>query len=463
MAYAVVYESGVAAAAAAMPARAVRSTGAGSVATRGGGQIQAFSTWDLSDPALAQFMGDGMASSTGVAVSAHLALRNSTFFRAVSLIAGAVGMLPLHLMQQDADGSNKRKAREHPLFRLLHKRPNAYQTALEFKAYLQSTALMDGTAYAYVVRSGRRPVALLPLPRLSVTSKLLPDLSDLEFTYTRPNGGQLTLSSKEIFHFRHPLTLDGVNGVSLLRMARDTIGIATVAQRAAAKLFKNGSFAPGVLETEQILGDDVHNRIKNDWEELYSGVDNAGRWPILEQGLKANKLGANAKESQHLETRKHEAEEMARFTGAPRPLLMFDETSWGTGIKELGQGFVDYCLMPWFVSWEQAVERILQPDEEDLFYAKFNAAAFLRGSPNDQAEFFSKALGAGGAPAWMTQNEVRDSFDQNPKDGGDELSSGSSAKRAPVDNAITNAVDRAIEAATPGIIAAAVAKASKRD
>jgi hypothetical protein len=53
-----------------------------------------------------------------------VALRNSTFFRAVSLIAGAVGMLPLHLMQQDADGSNKRKAREHPLFRVLHKRPN---------------------------------------------------------------------------------------------------------------------------------------------------------------------------------------------------------------------------------------------------------------------------------------------------------------------------------------------------
>jgi HK97 family phage portal protein len=85
-----------------------------------------------------------------------VALRNSTFFRAVSLIAGAVGMLPLHLMQQDADGSNKRKARQHPLFRVLHKRPNKFQTALEFKAYLQSVALMDGNAYAYVVRSGRR-------------------------------------------------------------------------------------------------------------------------------------------------------------------------------------------------------------------------------------------------------------------------------------------------------------------
>jgi hypothetical protein len=118
---------------------------------------------------------------------------------------------------------------------------------------------------------------------------------DLEFVYTAPEWRAVTLSSREIFHFRHPLTLDGINGVSLLRWRADTIGIASVAQRAAAKLFKNGSFAPGVLETEQVLGDDVHKRIKDDWEELYSGVENAGRWPILEQGLKAKKLGAERK------------------------------------------------------------------------------------------------------------------------------------------------------------------------
>jgi hypothetical protein len=63
----------------------------------------------------------------------------------------------------------------------------------------------------------------------------------------------------------------------------------------------------------------------------------------------------------------------------------------------------------------------------------------------------------------MSQNEVRDAFDQNPKDGADELSPGSSAPQAAPATAITSAIDRAIEAATPGIIAAAVAKASKRD
>jgi HK97 family phage portal protein len=424
MAYQLVYGSGTAAAAASLPRGWERLKPASRpepVSAPTGGPVQAYSTWDIDDPRLAQFLRDGNVSSTGVSVNAHVALRNPTFFRAINLIAGAVGMLPLHLMQQDEDGTNKAKARQHPLFRVLHRRPNKFQTAFEFKAYLQSVALMDGNAYAYVVRSGRRVIGLVPMVRHSVTPRLTADLMDVEFVYNRPRGGAVTLSSREVFHFRHPVTLDGINGVSLLRMAADTIGIASVAQRAAGKLFKNGSFAPGVLETDNVLGDDVHKRLKDDWEELYSGVDNAGNWPILEQGLKAKSLSPNARESQHLETRQHEAEEIARFTGAPRPLLMFDETSWGSGIEQLGQMFVTYCLMPWFVAWEQAVERILEPDEEDRFYAKFNAGALLRGSMKDQAEFFAKALGSGGSAPWMTQNEVRDNFDTNPKDGGDEL------------------------------------------
>jgi hypothetical protein len=42
---------------------------------------------------------------------------------------------------------------------------------------------------------------------------------------------------------------------------------------------------------------------------------------------------------------------------------------------------------------------------------KFNEAALLRGTLNDQANFFAKALGAGGHSPWMKQNEVRETVD----------------------------------------------------
>lgn len=390
-------------------------------AARGGGPVQAFDSFEMDDPRLAGFLAGGATGAAGIAPSAHVGLRNTTFFRGFNLITGSVGMLPLHLMRQDPDGSNKRKAREHSLFRVLHKRPNAWQTALEFKSYMQGIALLDGNAYAYAVRSGRRIIALLPLPRFSVTARLKDDLTDIEFTYRPRVGGQVTLQSNEVFHFRPPVSLDGVHGLGVLHVARETLGIAAIAQRAAARLFKNGAFAAGVLETDKSLGDDVHRRIKEDWAELYEGPENAGKWPLLEEGLKARNLSPNAKEAQHLETRQHEAEEIARVLGVPRPLLMFDETSWGTGIEQLGQFFVTYCLLPWFSAWEQAVERLLDPSEEDIFYAKFNAGALLRGSLKDQAEFFTKALGSGGAAAWMMPDEVRDAFDMNPAPGGDKL------------------------------------------
>ncbi|MGZ8286130.1 MAG: phage portal protein [Allosphingosinicella sp.] len=384
------------------------------------GPVQAFTGVSLDDPALAEFLKAGWPSATGVSVNDRVALRNSTFFRSVFLIAGAMGMLPTHLMEQDEDGGNKRKAKGHSLYRKLHKRPNRYQTAAEFKSYMQTVALLDGNAYAMVVKSGRNFSQLVPLPRGSVKPELT-DTFDIRFKYQRPSGGTIYLSSSEVFHFRHPISLDGLTGVSLKTMAAETIGIASIAERAAGKLFKNGAFAGGTLETDKAIGDDVHQRLSESWEEVYSGAENSGKWPILEEGLKAKPFGTNAKEAQHLETREHQAEEIARFSGVPRPLLMFDETSWGSGIEQLGLFFVTYCLMPWFTAWEQAIERILDESEQDRFYVKFNEGALLRGSLKDQAEFFAKALGAGGGWGWMRPNEVRESFDRNPVEDGNEL------------------------------------------
>jgi hypothetical protein len=40
--------------------------------------------------------------------------------------------------------------------------------------------------------------------------------------------------------------------------------------------------------------------------------------------------------------------------------------------------------------------------------------ALLRGDFKDQAEYYVKALGAGGQPGWLTQNEIRAELGLNP-------------------------------------------------
>lgn len=409
--------------------------------TPGSGPV-ASAVFDWDSPALSEFLRSGRTSAAGVSVNETMALRNSTFFRAANLIATAIGMLPTHLMRRTeaADGSETiAKAKDHSLYRILHKRPNQYQTALEFKSYMQLLALLDGNAYALIIRGMRRGranqiIALVPLKRKSVTPKLSDDWN-LTFEYRRPNGGTVTLQQHEVFHFRHPITRDGLKGVDLVDMAVNAIGIAAQAEKAAGKMLKGGVMAGGALESDSELGEEAIKNLKESMRDRQADGEAAGEWLILEDGLKAKPF-TNAKDAQYDEMRKRQAEEVSRFTGVPRPLLMFDETSWGSGIEQLGLFFVTYCLMPWFVAWEQAIERSCLTETEqdaDELYVKFNEGALLRGSLKDQAEFFKAALGPNSA--YRTQNEVRAAFDLNPHPDGGNLPPPSNGKPEPKENA----------------------------
>jgi HK97 family phage portal protein len=378
----------------------------------------AYDSYSLSDPALLDMMRDGRRSVAGITVGERSALRNSTFYRALALISGSMSMLPLHLMRRLPSGQTE-KAKDHPLFNVLHRKANGFQTAGQFKSYMQTAALLDGNAYALKVKSRGAVRQLIPLPRRRVKPKLSSTF-DLTFEYQPANGAATTLQQDDIFHFRSPITLDGLKGVGLLDVCADTLGISARAQEAIGRLFDKGTIVRGALETDKTLGDVAIKNLKQSLMEEYSGSGAEHDWLILEEGLKAKAIGSNAKDSQLKELMQGEREEIARFSGVPRPLLMFDETSWGSGIEQLGLFFVTYCLMTWFVIWEEAVWMCcLTPAEQETMYAKYNERALLRGSMKDQAEFLARALGSGGGQPWFTQDEARETFDMNPA--GDDL------------------------------------------
>ncbi|WP_283195500.1 phage portal protein [Rhizobium sp. AN80A] len=392
-----------------------------------GDSVQLYS---LDDPRLVEFLRFGFESNSGVPVSVETAMRNTSLFRAFSLISYAIGMLPFQLI----DNQTKQKASDHPLYRLMHREPNGWQTAFDFRSLMQLRALSHGNGYARIVRSydvrlGRRVVSqLIPLDPTMVTPVQNSDWS-ITYRYQPKNGPLQLLASRDVFHLRG-LSLDGLCGISLVKQARDAIGIALSAELAAARLFKNGTFVGGMLKHPGKLSDPAFERLKASLAEK-EGADNAGKNLILEEGMAYDVPGSNARDAQLTEIRKLQVEEIARVSGVPRPLLMVDETSWGSGIEALGRFFVQYALGPWFTAWEQSVERSLLEDEEkERFSAKFNAGALLRGSMKDQADFFAKALGAGGAPGWMSQNEVRDLSDMPPTAGGDDVSKGAMSAQA---------------------------------
>jgi len=364
------------------------------------------------DLALLYHVGGGYASRTGERVTETSAMRNATFNRAVTLISSSIGMLPFNLMVRNGDEIEK--ARDHQAWRLMRERPNPLHTPYQFKAYMQGRALLKGNAYAQKVPGVRGTQALWPLDPDLVTLELSRDMTP-RYRYRPKKGEERTFKVDEIFHLRSPWSSDGINGDGWLKLAVDALGLADLTDESAARLLKNGAYVGGVLEHPGNLSPEAIKSLRAQFNEKFVGPENAGKWMVAEEGMKAKPLGATGKDAEGLGHRKHQSEEIARFTGVPRPLLAFDETSWGSGIEQLGLFFVTYCLLPWFNAWEEAAAKALLSDTERAdHYFKFNEGALLRGSLKDQAEFLSKAIGGPGQGGWMVPDEAREKMDMNP-------------------------------------------------
>ncbi|QTW18093.1 phage portal protein [Comamonas kerstersii] len=352
----------------------------------------------LDDPALLEYIRSGQ-----LAASSQM-LRNMAALRCLTLLSNGLGMLPTNLYHS---GSAKEVAKDHPAHKLLRTRPNPYQTPMEFKSQMHLLLESEGNAYARIIKAGDRPIHLIPFEKGRVQAKLGSDFR-MKYVCQTGNGGELTLDQSEMLHLRD-LSLDGIEGLSRRKLSQEVFELAQQAQKAAGNVFKTGVMAGGAIEVPNALSDQAYKRMKESLEENYSGAENVNKWMIAEEGAKANRFGSTAKDAQQIESRNHQIEEVARLYGVPRPLLMMDDTSWGSGIEQLAIFFVQYTLAPRFVMWEQALARALLTDRErESLYFKFNERALMRGTLKDQADYFAKALGAGGHQPWHTANEVRD-------------------------------------------------------
>lgn len=383
---------------------------------------QAYGTIDLlNDLGLPDFLRGGL-NIAGATVTRRSVMRNASVKRSVNLISNAMGMLPCHVFLNPGDGSEVQKATGHPLFNLLQTAPNTKQDAFQYRKLMQRWALIDGDGYSEILRSRGQITGLLPIHPTKVRKR--EDWNDPYVVQTK-NGGTRTIQPEDMFHL-YGDSDDGLNGISLIDEAADALGISLQADKAAAALFKNGALIRDVLSKDGKLTQPAIDRLKQQIQDEFSGSDKASKTLVLEEGMKYASVQSNAKESQHLETRKHQVEEVARIFGVPRPFLMVDDTSWGSGIEQLGIFFVQYGVGPWMKAWESAIARsLLTPAERRQgYYAKYNERALLRGSMKDQAEFFSKLMGSGGSPQIMTQNEARGLLDLSDHPEGNGLSSG---------------------------------------
>ena len=171
-----------------------------------------------------------------------------------------------------------------------------------------------------------------------------------------------------------------------------------------------------MLRTEQTLSDQAYERLKKDFEERHTGLGNAHRPMILEMGLDWKSMALNAEDSQFLETRKFQLEEICRLFRVPLHMVQNTDRATFNNIEELGLGFINYSLVPYLTRIEQRINTgLVRKSKQGVYYAKFNAGALLRGDMKSRFEAYATGINWG----IYSPNDCRDLEDMNPRPGGD--------------------------------------------
>lgn len=375
----------------------------------GGGGVVITSSQQLDEALRA-----GGLSATGQAVNANSAMRVAAVYRCVVLRSGVVANMPLHVKRR-IDERTREDASDHPLWKVLRRRPNRWQTPSQFRRMMQAHLLLRGNAYALKVVSRGSVIELVPLHPDRVECTQADDLS-LVYTYTRKDGAKVPLTQADMFHLVG-LTLDGVHGVSAIAYARETIGLSLAMEDHGAATFRNGARVSAALSHPGKLGPESQGMLRASLDQFRSGGEREGKALILEEGMTYTPMAMTAEDAQWIESRKFSRTDIAMFFGVPPHMIGDTEksTSWGSGIDSQTQGFVTFTSEDDLTMWEEAINRDLVAENEDDIYARFNRAALVKGDIKARWEAHVKALQWGVS----SPNEIRALEDQNPREGGD--------------------------------------------
>jgi HK97 family phage portal protein len=244
---------------------------------------------------LAEFLGREWTTDSGAIVTYDSAMRVSDVFKCVRVVTEDLTKLPLHVYKRLSRG--RERVLTHWLVDLLNE-PNPFQTGYEFRETMQAHLELTGNAYAIktVVRNETRE--LIPVIPSRVRVEVLSSQFKLLYHVTMPDGREIPVPAERMFHLRG-LSLDGWVGMSPIRYHRETVGLAMQLLKHGARLFKNGASIGGVLEHPKAMSPEAYERLKASFDEKYSGVDNAHKTILLEEGTQFKKVGMTAEDSQY--------------------------------------------------------------------------------------------------------------------------------------------------------------------
>lgn len=357
-------------------------------------------------------------SRAGYIVSPMTSLEVSTVMACVRAISEGTAQVPIYAHARDLRGVRGAKV-QHPVIDVLTRRPNEWQTGYEFRETMLLHVILTGNAFAYISRrSDGSVLELIPVEPGRVMVERKRDMS-IVYRLMFEDGTAPMLQAPDVWHLRGP-SWDTWRGLDAVKLARQSIGLATATEAAHAALHKGGANITGLLSMPDKIGPEQYAKLGAWLDKHSAGGEREGKPLIVDGGAKYHPMQMTGVDAQHVETRRHQVLEICRHFRVIPMMVGASETPTYASAEQMFIAHVVHTLTPWAERVEQSATRaLLRPDEMVDLRHDFND--LMRGAAQDRAEYNAKALGSGGAPAWMTANEVRAQEGLDPIEGGDEL------------------------------------------
>jgi len=348
---------------------------------------------------------------SGVSVTADTSMGLSAVFSSVRVISEDLASVPMEVIKSES--GTKTKLYNHYLYDLIHNKPNHYQTPFTFYDNLAAMANLWGNAYVRIHRNGKNQPAELEIIH---PTKIRYYLINRRLWYKYKEEEKL-IRSEDIIHICGP-SYDGVAGVPMIQLHRETIGGGLAAKDYGNTLFSNGASLNGLLTSEQRLTEPQIKEYSEKWNEKYSqGPHNAHQTAVLGQGLKYQSIGIPPDDAQFIETKKYSRSEIAGIFRVKAHKINDLEKATFSNIEQMSIEHVGDSIRPWAKRFEQAFEsKLITAGEKAHISLKFNLNALMRGDAKSRMEYYKGMQGVGVYSA----NDIRSLEGENIYPGGDQ-------------------------------------------
>jgi len=348
----------------------------------------------------------------------------------VNLIAGAVQAMPGHIYRESPDGERQQEP-AGPLWYILNEEFHPRWSAASAWDFVMRSRLLHGDAYIAIRRDGRGNITTLePIHPRRVYPMIMDHGNTIWYRvapnplFPRPGDGEWELIySEDMLHVTGP-GFNGVRSPSPLRYSLRMVGAVTQAtQDYSARFFANSARPDYALTTPGNLDPATIEALRGMLADRHA-QENAHRPMVLSGGLDIKTITMPTEDVQLLETRRFQIEEIARVYGVPPFMIGHTEktTSWGSGVEQMGTGFLRYCLRTHLDAIQTEFNRKLFK-RAGRFFA-FDPSDLTKADTKELYESLRIALGRAGEPGFMTPNEVRRVINRNHVPGGDALFAG---------------------------------------